>query len=898
MPPEVDPAISAVLALPVAALIATAEGAVHSVNRAFTALTGYTAEALAAGSPPPDSAAAELAGLLGEGIGAGDSWRGVWRIPCAGGGNRIVELALTRSAAIAGGPLYIATLEDATARFQIETAAAEASRDFDLFFSLIPDLACIAHADGYFKKVNPAWEKTLGYTAEEVLNTPFLEFVHPDDRERTASEAARQNRLYRTSQFVNRYRTKSGSYRTLEWTTTFNRDEWTRFGIAHDITDRLAWEESLLESEERFRIMADTCPTIIWVSDAGGYTMMMNRMCHEYFVPRSNGQGAPAMPFQIHPGDAPQYLEKFREAVRQRAPFRAEARVHRADGEWRWIASYAEPRLSASGEFLGHVGISPDITDRKLGEEELQRAKEAAEVANRAKSEFLANMSHEIRTPMNAVVGLTGLALDTELTAEQKGYLEGVRNSADSLLRILNDILDFSKIEAGKLEFENREFDLRLTVETTLKMLSVRALSKDLELVCRLDPELPGRLIGDSGRLQQILVNLIGNAIKFTESGEVEVGVTVAAKAAGRAELHFSVRDTGIGIPAEKQAHVFRAFAQADASSTRRYGGTGLGLTISAQLAERMGGRMWLESEPGKGSIFHFTASLGIASESAAPAPDLQMLRGLPVLVVDDHPASRDIMGSILSRWGLHPTLAASGAEALDCLCRAADAGRPFPVAVLDTGMPGMDGFALASQIKTHPRLRATGIALVTPGFRPGDAARCRELGVAAYLSRPVGEMELLDGVRRSLPAAPAARSQPEIHTDPASQPDRRRLRLLVVEDNQVNRFLAVRLIEKQNHAATEASNGLEALEKLEAGTFDCVLMDVQMPLMDGFKATAAIREKERGTGSRLPVIAMTAHAMAGDMERCLAAGMDGYVTKPINSRDLFATIDRVLGEV
>lgn len=508
---------------------------------------------------------------------------------------------------------------DITGRGRLDQFATEAQRDFELLFNLIPDLACIVSADGYFKKVNPAWEKTLGYTREEVLSTPMLELIHPDDVERSLNEVAKQGRHYRTKHFVNRYRCKDGTYRIFDWRTTFNRDGSTRFGIAKDITEQLLWEESLRESEERFRIMADSCPTIIWVADAQGTNQLANRVHREFFGVDSAGWDCDRWALLVHPDDRSDYVGSFLRAVQERTPFRAEARFRRSDGEWRWIASYAEPRFSPTGEFLGHVGISPDITDRKQSEEALQKAKDAAEAANRSKSEFLANMSHEIRTPMNGVIGLTELALHTDLTGEQREYLEDVKNCADSLLRILNDILDFSKIEAGKLEFEVIEFDLQQTVEEMLKVLGPRARLKNLELSCELDAGVPSRLLGDPGRLRQILINLTGNAIKFTERGGVMIRVERWSETAEDLELHFSVQDTGIGIPLNKQRHVFSAFSQADGSSTRMFGGTGLGLTISSQLVEMMGGRIWLESEEGKGSTFHFTARLRMALVGPEP---------------------------------------------------------------------------------------------------------------------------------------------------------------------------------------------------------------------------------------------------------------------------------------
>ena len=786
---------------------------------------------------------------------------------------------------------------DVSERKPVELIATEAQRDFDLFFNLIPDLACIVSTDGYFKKVNPAWETTLGYTQEEVLSTPMLEFIHPDDLERTLSEVAKQSRTHRTRHFVNRYRCKNGSHRLFDWTTTFNRDDSTRFGVARDITEQRLSEESLRESEERFRIMADSCPTIIWVTDAEGRTRLANRMCREFFGAKFQQLEGDYWSLLIHPDDHQEYFEKFLLAVRERAPFRAEARFRRCDGEWRWIASHAEPRLSLSGDFLGHVGISPDITDRKLSEVALQRAKDAAEGANRAKSEFLANMSHELRTPMNGVIGLTDLVLDTELTPEQRGYLEDVQESADSLLRILNDILDFSKIEAGKLEFEVIEFDLRQTVEAMLKLLSIRAAAKNLELACDLGPEVPSRVLGDPGRLLQILVNLTGNAIKFTERGEVVIQAERLSETAEEVELHFSVKDTGIGIPLCKQQHVFSAFAQADTSSTRKFGGTGLGLTISSQLVEMMGGRIWLESEEGTGSTFHVTVRFGIAP--ARPQEELQvditLLEGLSVLVVDDNDTNRCILDKMLSNRGLKTTLANSGSAALEALKHAAETGNPFTLIVIDVHMPGMDGFTLTQCIKADPQFSGANIALLTSGVQPGDADRCRDLGVSAYLAKPVGEMELLNAICRM--SLEGSRTEAQLHPRPrhAAEGGELHLRLLLVEDNPVNRLVATRLIEKQNHTVTVAANGQEALEMIEKDKFDCVLMDVQMPVLDGFETTTAIRNKERNSGGHLPIIAITAHAMAGDLERCLAAGMDGYITKPIDANDVFATVERVL---
>ncbi len=624
--------------------------------------------------------------------------------------------------------------------------------DFELFFDLIPDLACVVSKDGYFKRINRAWETTLGYTREEVLATPMLEFVHPDDLETTFAEIARQGPQYRTKHFVNRYRCKNGSYRILNWRTTFTRDESTRFGVATDITDQRLAENSLRESEERFRIMADSCPLIIWVTDAEGRNRLTNRMYREFFGDSRENTDCEAWRTLIHPEDYDAYVHGFRTAVKERTPFRGEARVRRSDGEWRWIVSDAEPRLSLSGDFLGHAGVCVDITDHKHSEEILQRAKEAAEAANRSKSEFLANMSHEIRTPMNGVIGLTDLALDTELTSEQRGYLEGVKSSADSLLRILNDILDFSKIEAGKWELETIEFDLRETVEAISKVLGIRAAGNDLELVCDVSPDVPEIVRGDPGRLKQILINLIGNAVKFTRQGEVLVRVRRLVETADEVELFFSVRDTGIGIPLSKQEHIFAPFVQGDSSSTRTFGGTGLGLSISSKLVEMMQGKIWLESEEGAGSTFHFTVRLGIGRPRSKQESqtDIGELERLPVLVVDDNYSCRRVLEDMLTANGLKTVPVDSGSAAWESLLRAAGAGSPFPLAVIDAHMPALDGFTLAERILAEPGLAGTKIVVLISGARREEADRCRQLGVFAWLTKPVAERELLEALAGS----------------------------------------------------------------------------------------------------------------------------------------------------
>ncbi len=678
-------------------------------------------------------------------------------------------------------------------------------------------------------------------------------------------------------------------------------------------------EESAGENLAMLSLVASKANNAVAILEADGTVSWVNEAFVKmtgYMPVETNGKRIDELLFG--PSTDPTAVREFQEAFRHGQEYAGDLMLYRHDGRTFWSDCNVIPVRDQNGELSRWIFIGIDITKRRQTEEALRQAKEQAEAASRLKGEFLANMSHEIRTPMNAIIGMTELALATELTPEQREYMETVRDSATTLLQLLNDILDLSKIEAGKLSIEQIEFDLADAVNDTIRALAVQAHEKGLELISHVPPDLHRPVIGDPIRLKQILFNLVGNAIKFTERGEVVVEVEEQWRAKDEVGLHFSVRDTGIGIPKDKLDRIFEAFSQADTATTRQFGGTGLGLTITAELVRLMNGRVWVQSQPNDGSTFHFTIRLKLPQESAEAVKPIDDetgdLAGRRVLVIDDNATNRKILDETLHHWEMRPDLVDSSDAAMVALERAAAAGETYDLILLDAMMPNTDGFQLAELLKRRPDLKAHTIVMLSSADQPNSITKCRQLGIQDFLVKPVSTPRLKRTIakllsqrsqrQRSTEDEPSAIEQRhdgpsvgESREDLVEQPVRP-LRILVVDDHEANRRLASTVLRKRGHQTTEAANALDALELLEREPFDVVLMDVQMPDMDGMTATERIRalpaHADGFEPSRLPIIALTAHAMAGDREQCLAAGMDEYLAKPLQPGQLVQLVEQI----
>jgi two-component system sensor histidine kinase/response regulator len=761
-----------------------------------------------------------------------------------------------------------------------------------------PLAIAVGGPDGRLELVNPAFEKLFGYSSDEAIGQRVDQLLYPSSLSREEMDGRLDKVKEETVHETVQRRKKDGSLVDVEVHAvplSLESGEQNVLALYQDISERIEAQRALRESEELFRTVSAAAPIGIFYTGATGKILYTNKRWEEMTGRTAQDAMRSGWADAVHPEDRVIVEKLWESGFALRMELKDQCRFLTPEGHVNWVQWQTRALVAPDGTLQGYVGVIEDITKRRAAEQRLMEAKEAAEAASRAKSEFLANMSHEIRTPMNGILGMTDLALDTELQPEQREYLEMVRSSAESLLGIINDILDFSKIEAGRMDLESVPFSLLDCIESALEPLAARAQQKGLEVTWALQGDIPESLMGDPTRLRQILINLAGNAIKFTKEGEVSVRAQLLPSRDGFIPIRFSVCDTGIGIPKEKQQQIFDAFSQADSSTTREFGGTGLGLSISARLIQLMKGEIELESAPGQGSTFTFTVpfsngTVAVPTHQAVTHPAIVDER---VLVVDDNEINRSLLMKLLLQWGLPTTCAANGSEALDLFRRSVQEGAPFSIVLLDQNMPGLDGYEVAEKIRLLARKEQPVIVILSSAPASINPARLKELGIERSLIKPLRRATLYEAIRHGL-KLPALSEKVSIPADePGKTPG---LRLLLVEDNRVNQKLATRLLEKMGHHVTLAINGRQAIELLKPHSFDLVLMDIQMPVMGGVEATQEIRHAERTSGGHIPIIAMTAHAMAGDAEKYLSVGMDGYVSKPVRVGFLRAEIDRLAG--
>lgn len=786
---------------------------------------------------------------------------------------------------------------------------AHADKD-SLYSSLVENLPIYVirkDLEGHITFVNQMSLDLLGKPEEEIVGKTDFDLFPPELAQKYRHDDEQIIRTGEQFVTVEENRTDDGELRIVEVRKNAVHNEQGQVVgtqcIFWDVTSRVEAERALEHERYLLHTLMENLPDSIYFKDRESRFIRISRGLGEKF-----GLADPQLAIGetdadfFTPEHARPALEDERRVMETGVPMlHKEERETWVDGTESWCSTTKLPLRDPRGKVVGTFGISVDITERKQAEEALQRAKEAAEAANRAKSDFLATMSHELRTPMNAVIGMTELLLDTKLDSSQREYVRMVHESGEALLSVINDVLDFSKIESGKFELDPIDFCLQDNMGDTMRSLALRAHRKQLELAYHIAPDVPEVVFGDASRLRQVVVNLVGNAIKFTEVGEVVVDVSLQSLQNDRAQLHFIVTDTGIGIPPEKLEHVFGAFDQVDSSITRRYGGTGLGLAISRRLVEMMGGSIWVESELGQGSAFHFNIEFEVIPDSPhrGIAVDPERLHGLRVLVVDDNATNLRILEEMLSVRGMRPTTCSNAVEAIDILQAAKDSDSPYPLILTDVNMPQVDGFSLARRIKENVRLCESVIMVLTSGDRAGDRELCRELGIAAHLMKPIKQSELMDAI--VLAMGGMDESESEASEAPGHAVTLPPLRILLAEDAVANQLLAVGILKKWDHTIEVAVNGFETIDKLQQSAYDLILMDVQMPEMDGLEATRKIRKLESEGAlvhlgiERIPIVAMTAHAMKGDRERCLDAGMDGYVSKPIRVAGLAREIRRVL---
>ncbi|HSO74595.1 MAG TPA: response regulator [Blastocatellia bacterium] len=788
---------------------------------------------------------------------------------------------------------------------QTEEALRKTEERYRDIFENATDLIQSCSADGKLIYVNRAWREALGYNAEEVPGLSIFDIIHPSSRSHCQEMFGRVMAGEKVDNIEAMFVTKDGRTIAVEGSSSCRFKDGkpvaTR-SIFRDTTERKRAEQALKKSEQQLQAILDNSTAVIYLKDYWGRYILVNSRFETLFhVSKVRVVGK--TDFDLFPREmAEAFQANDRQVLETRAAFESEEIAPHDDGPHTYL-SVKFPICDPNGEPYAICGISTDITDRKLMEADLAEARDAALESARLKAEFLANMSHEIRTPINAVIGMNGLLLDTKLSAEQREYAETVRISADALLTIINDILDFSKIEAGKLAFETMDFDLRTAVEGAVDLLAEAAQSKGLELFSLVYSDVTTALRGDPGRLRQVLTNLLSNAVKFTERGEVIVRVSEDRESTDAVQLRFTVTDTGIGISKEARRKIFEAFAQADGSTTRKYGGTGLGLAISQQLVQMMGGQIGVDSSPGKGSTFWFTARFDRQPQKIIELTGRAHLEGLRVLVVDDNATNRALVHHQITSWGMRNGSAGGGVEALELLRREAAAGDAYAIAILDMQMPEMDGLMLARQIKADESIAATRLVMMT-SLGPRNDDLLREAGIEVCLRKPVKQSQLYDCLASVMATGEgvtggatddALRSAAADEDQPRALARKSHVRVLVAEDNVVNQRVALRQLNKLGYSADGVANGLEVLAALERIRYDVVLMDCQMPEMDGFEASAEIRRREADL-RHTTIVAMTANALEGERDRCLAAGMDDYISKPVRPEAMSAILERWTG--